>query len=54
MLDISSTANRADSLSIKGIAKEISALIDKPILQVKYNDKNLKYLESFRENITDT
>ena len=53
MLDISSTANRADSLSIKGIAKEISALIDKPILQVKYNDKNLKYLESFRENITD-
>ena len=31
VLDISATANRADSLSIKGIAKEITALIDQPI-----------------------
>ena len=51
MLDISATANRADSLSIKGIAKEISALVDKPIKQVKYIDENSKYIENFQENL---
>lgn len=36
ILDISTTANRVDSLSIKGIAKEISALIDKSNFDSKY------------------
>lgn len=51
MLDISATANRADSLSIKGIAKEISALVDKPIKQVKYSNENSKYIENFQEKL---
>ena len=50
-LDISATANRADSLSIKGIAKEISALVDKPIKQVKYSNENSKYIENFQEKL---
>lgn len=50
MLDISATANRADSLSVKGIAKEISALVDKPIKQVKYINEDSKYIENFQEN----
>jgi hypothetical protein len=29
-LDISSTANRSDSLSINGISREISTILDKP------------------------
>ena len=39
ILDISATANRADSLSIKGITKEIAALVDKPV--TKSNSINL-------------
>jgi len=35
-LDISATANRADSLSIKGISKEIGALLDKPYKNSRY------------------
>jgi len=46
-LDISATANRADSLSIKGIAKEISSLINKPLVQSLYlidiDDTEYKY-----------
>lgn len=34
ILDISATANRADSLSIKGLTKEIAALLNK---QIKFN-----------------
>ena len=53
MLDISATANRSDSLSIKGIAKEISVLVDKPIKKVKYNclDSDSKYIKSFQQNL---
>lgn len=51
MLDISATANRADSLSIKGIGKEISALVDKPIKKAKYIDKNLQSIENFQDNL---
>ena len=54
MLDISATANRADSLSIKGIAKEISALVDKPIKQTKYINENSKYIENFQENLLNS
>ena len=43
ILDISSTANRADSLSIKGIAKEITALLDKPAYSSNYTFDSLEY-----------
>ena len=51
MLDISATANRADSLSIKGIANEISALVDEPIKDTKYCNKDLKCIENFHSNL---
>jgi len=35
-LDISAAANRADSLSIKGISKEIGAVLDKPYKNSRY------------------
>ena len=54
MLDISTTANRADSLSIRGIAKEISALVDKPIKNVKYIDTDSKYIQCFQENLINS
>jgi len=44
ILDISSTANRADSLSIKGITKEIAALLNK---EIKFN--NYKILDNQQE-----
>lgn len=50
MLDISATANRADSLSIKGIAKEISALVDKPMKKIKYINDDSKYIKNFQDN----
>ena len=43
VLDISATANRADSLSIKGIAKEITALLDKPACSTDYINKPFKH-----------
>lgn len=60
VLDISSTANRADSLSIKGISKEIKALLNKKSKteSYKYNyhdieekvkktlNRNINYLEN--------
>ena len=54
ILDISTTANRADSLSIKGIAKEISSLVDKPIKNVKYIDTDSKYIKRFQENLINS
>jgi phenylalanyl-tRNA synthetase beta chain len=36
ILDISSTANRSDSLSINGISREMSTLLDKPYKLSKY------------------
>ena len=42
-LDISATANRADSLSIKGIAKEIKALTKQKEHELKYTVKNSDY-----------
>ena len=35
-LDLSSTANRSDSLSITGISREMSSLLDKPYKLSKY------------------
>ena len=37
-LDISSTANRSDSLSINGISREMSTILDKPYKFSKYLD----------------
>lgn len=36
ILDISATANRSDSLSIQGLSKEISTLLDQPIKKSQY------------------
>lgn len=54
-LNISATANRSDSLSIKGISKEISTLLNKPYKTSKYLNKNwdinnLKQNSSFQPN----
>jgi phenylalanyl-tRNA synthetase beta chain len=42
ILDISATANRADSLSIKGIAKEITALLNQQIFTSNYTTSNFE------------
>ena len=43
VLDISATANRADSLSIKGIAKEITALLDQTSCSSNYINQQVEY-----------
>ena len=40
ILDISATANRADSLSIKGIGQEIISLLNKPVKNSKYTSRD--------------
>lgn len=52
ILDISATANRADSLSIKGIAKEITALLDQSTLKSSYSHSNLKYKQTFLDTFS--
>ena len=49
ILDISATANRADSLSIKGIAKEISALLNNPTYSSNYTYQKLEYYKTIEE-----
>ena len=49
-LDISATANRADSLSIKGIAKEITALLNTESLESLYTQPALNFQDQI-ENI---
>jgi len=49
VLDISATANRADSLSIKGISKEIKALLDQPSKISKYSTKNYSFTNTIEE-----
>ena len=54
-LDISSTANRSDSLSIQGISMEIATLLDKPLKLSKYSfplNQWRKNLESFTETLS--
>jgi phenylalanyl-tRNA synthetase beta chain len=56
-LDISSTANRSDSLSIQGISMEIATLLDKPLRTSKYSvsaDLWKKNLESFAGTLSST
>ena len=55
ILDITSTANRSDSLSVKGIAKEVSALLDKDSNIVPYARSFLnseKLIKDSLENFT--
>ena len=49
ILDISATANRADSLSIKGIAKEVTALLNTQSLESLYTQQALKYQEQLED-----
>jgi len=49
ILDISATANRADSLSIKGIAKEISILINRPVSISKYTKQQSESFNTLKE-----
>lgn len=51
-LDISATANRSDSLSIQGISKEISALLDKTIKGSNYSIKNLDWKQEIENQST--
>lgn len=49
ILDISATANRADSLSTYGLAKEISALLNEKITISKYAANNFKSIKTLDE-----
>lgn len=51
ILDISATANRADSLSIKGIAKEVRALLNKSSCSSVYSKKNNDYEQKINSTI---
>jgi len=51
VLDISATANRADSLSLKGIAKEITSLIDKPLINSEYTNQNFDYKNNIEKTL---
>ena len=51
-LDISATANRADSLSIKGIAREVRALTSQSESKSKYTVKNSEYETAFQKVLT--
>ena len=48
-LDISSTANRSDSLSINGISREMSTILDKPYKFSKYLEQNSNWHEKFNK-----
>ena len=48
-LDISATANRSDSLSIQGISKEITALLNKPSKLSKYSITNLDWKQDINK-----
>lgn len=49
-LDISATANRSDSLSIRGISCEIGALLNQPLRDIKYNTKILNWHTEFEKS----
>jgi len=53
-LDISSTANRSDSLSINGISREISTILDKPYKLSKYLKQNLNWEEKFSKHFVSS
>lgn len=49
VLDVSATANRADSLSVKGIAKEITSLLNEPLKNSKYTTKTFESFKDFEK-----
>lgn len=49
ILEISSTANRSDSLSIFGISRELSTLLNKPYKNFKYVNKSNTWKTLFKE-----
>jgi phenylalanyl-tRNA synthetase beta chain len=51
ILDITSTANRSDSLSIKGISKEIATLLNKPYKNSPYLNKDVSWYSQFADLI---
>jgi phenylalanyl-tRNA synthetase beta chain len=51
VLDISATANRADSLSIKGISKEIKALLDKKVKKTIYKSYHNEIEDKIKQTI---
>ena len=46
-LEISSTANRSDSLSINGISREMSTILDKPYKFSKYLEQTSNWENKF-------
>jgi len=52
ILDISSTPNRSDSLSVRGISKEIATLLNKPYKSSQYLNKNINWEIQFSELIS--
>ena len=51
VLDISTTANRSDSLSIQGISMEIASLLDKPIKKSSHTKEILEWREIIKEQV---
>jgi phenylalanyl-tRNA synthetase beta chain len=51
ILDISATTNRSDSLSIKGISKEIATLLNKPYKNSPYFDREINWQAQFGDLI---
>ena len=51
ILDISATANRADSLSVKGIAKEIIALTNKSARKSQFSNSTFEYEQDIQNTL---
>ena len=51
VLDISTTANRSDSLSIQGISMEIASLLNKPIKKVSYTKEILDWKKIIQNQV---
>ena len=51
ILDISSTPNRSDSLSVTGISKEIATLLNKPYKNSQYRNNTLSWENQFSDLI---
>jgi phenylalanyl-tRNA synthetase beta chain len=51
ILDISSTPNRSDSLSVRGISKEIATLLNKPYKSSQYLNNTINWETQFSELI---
>lgn len=52
ILNISTTANRSDTISIQGIGKEFSVLLNKPIKISNYVKVNSRLIKNFYNNFT--